>query len=200
MRVITNGPSRRLSFAIEEDSIILQEREPYVEKTGASYRKRWTDDRVSITIAELEKLTAKVGPKLHQRHDSFCSGVGPLEQKVAELERQLAEERAKVKELQPLEDHRRRMIAWMDAWSKYIHPDYGPCDAIADGKCSECVGIFEQERAKTAVAVDALMHYANRDNWVETGPSSPSVYRGTILGPAVADKALDEIREAKEKH
>lgn len=40
--------------------------------------------------------------------------------------------------------HYHEILVFMDNWAKYMHPYYGPCDSIADGKCAECVSIIER--------------------------------------------------------
>lgn len=36
------------------------------------------------------------------------------------------------------EDHYQRLLIFLDKQEKAVHPVYGPCDAIADGWCTEC--------------------------------------------------------------
>lgn len=54
----------------------------------------------------------------------------------------------RIAELEALEQHRKRLLEWGKAWSNKIHPDYGICDAIADGCCTECLHIFEGLKAE----------------------------------------------------
>lgn len=48
------------------------------------------------------------------------------------------------------EDHRQRMIRFLDKQADLVHPDYGSCDGFADGYCSACerriTGLRQRER------------------------------------------------------
>jgi hypothetical protein len=44
--------------------------------------------------------------------------------------------------------HRDALVKHLDAMARRLHPDYGPCDGLADdGSCSECVREIERLRA-----------------------------------------------------
>lgn len=49
-----------------------------------------------------------------------------------------------ISDLRELLDHNERMQSGLDATAKFMHPEYGPCDAIADGACAECRNVVER--------------------------------------------------------
>lgn len=62
MKHITNTPSRRVrAWRVEDHGIVIQERENYGDSTWIKdARKKWSDDRVTVTLDELKRILAMV--------------------------------------------------------------------------------------------------------------------------------------------
>jgi serine phosphatase RsbU (regulator of sigma subunit) len=55
-----------------------------------------------------------------------------------------------IEELFARDIHRKRLILCMEATAQRVHPDYGPCDSIADGCCSECIRVMDALKTESA--------------------------------------------------
>lgn len=75
MKRITNMPQRRLSFAVDGDHVIIQEQELFTPGTF-SKRAKWTDDRVSVTVAELRRILVEAERPKPMDESDPCANCG----------------------------------------------------------------------------------------------------------------------------
>ena len=97
-------------------------------------------DLLNAAHDELSLLSADIDEYQQQQDEIIVAlgSAGLLPSEIVDAIKRLSAENKR------LEEWANRMVISLDWYEENVHPDYGPCDAIADGHCTECERVFAE--------------------------------------------------------